>query len=86
MVGTPIVGACLIMVLFLRQYTLKRTVVRAGDEEKGTADVSAEVHGEGIREEKMREPMNDTGDDFKTTIDDVDEKRSLEGDDVTVIT
>ncbi|KAF9052922.1 MFS general substrate transporter [Panaeolus papilionaceus] len=34
LVMTPIVGACFIMVLFIRVYSLKRTIVRAGDVEK----------------------------------------------------
>ncbi|KAF8798178.1 MFS general substrate transporter [Phlegmacium glaucopus] len=81
MVGTPIVGVCLIMVLFMRHYTLQRTIVRAGDVEKDAAGVPGEpeqVNGEEHPEEKASEPTDDT------KIDDVDEKRSVEGDDVTV--
>lgn len=35
-VMTPIVGAGFIMVLFVRKYTLQRTIVRSGDEENAT--------------------------------------------------
>ncbi|EAU88799.2 membrane transporter [Coprinopsis cinerea okayama7 len=35
-VMTPIIGVAFIMVLFLRKYTLKRTIIRAGDEETAT--------------------------------------------------
>jgi len=52
LVMTPILGACFILVLFLRKYTLKRTFVHAedqktatgaGDLEKGRGGDSAEV-------------------------------------------
>jgi len=72
----------------MRHYTLKRTVVRAGNAEEGTSDVLGEPgqgNGEGHTEEKASEPTKGTGEgDIMTTITDIDEKRSVEGDDVTV--
>jgi len=72
-VGTPMAGACLIMVLFMRHYTLKRTVIKAEDVEK--AAVSGEPD-QGNRqehsEERTNEPSSDN-DDIKTV--DADDKR-----------
>ncbi|GLB34845.1 putative membrane transporter [Lyophyllum shimeji] len=36
LVMTPIIGACFVMVLFLRGYSLQRTIVRSGEPEKPT--------------------------------------------------
>jgi len=84
LVSAPTAGACLIMVLFLRQYSLRRTIVRAEDVEKANAGIPAEPEN---REELSEEQAtkNDNGDDDikTTTVVDTDEKRSLEGHDVT---
>uniref|UniRef100_A0A8H7Y510 Major facilitator superfamily (MFS) profile domain-containing protein n=1 Tax=Psilocybe cubensis TaxID=181762 RepID=A0A8H7Y510_PSICU len=47
LVMTPILGACFVMVLFLRNYTLARNIVRAGPKEKEKQDVEK---GAGERE------------------------------------
>jgi MFS family permease len=88
LVSTPTAGACLIMVLFLREYSLKRTIVRAEDVEKAAAAIPAEPEQEENPEERESEPTNDNGDDDlkTTTVVDTDEKQYLEGHDVTVIT
>lgn len=39
-VGTPIIGVGFFLVLFVRRYTLDRTIVRNGDPEKGKAEAS----------------------------------------------
>ena len=72
------------LVLFLRHYTLKRTVIRAEDVEKAgvPAEPDQAIEKE-HSEERASEPSNDNGeddDDIKTV--DVDEKRTLEGHDV----
>jgi hypothetical protein len=70
MVNTPIICACLIMVLFVRHYTLQRNVVRAGDMEKGTVEVLSEPeqgNAEGHPEEKASEESTNFNDaDIKT--------------------
>ncbi|TFK30129.1 MFS general substrate transporter [Coprinopsis marcescibilis] len=49
-VMTPVVGVSLIMSLFIKQYTLNRTIVRTGDEEKGTPGTnSVDEKGEGSK-------------------------------------
>jgi EmrB/QacA subfamily drug resistance transporter len=76
-VGTPMAGVCLIMVLFLRHYTLKETIIKAEDVEN--AGVSGEPDQGNVQEhseERTNEPSNDN-DDIKTIA--TDEKRTLEG-------
>ena len=68
------------LVLFMRHYTLKRTVIKAEDVEK--ADVSGEA--DQGNEERTNEPSKDNGDDDEIKTADVDEKRTLEGHDVDV--
>jgi hypothetical protein len=68
------------LVLFLRHYSLKRTVVRAEDVENATAGISTgePKQIEEYREERVSEPANDSRDDIMTTTAiDVDEERSL---------
>ena len=70
------------LVVFLRHYTLKRTVILAADVEK--AGVPGEPdQGKGVEhsEERASEPSNDNGDDDDVKTVDVDEKRTLEGHD-----
>jgi hypothetical protein len=76
------------LVLFLRHYSLKQTIVRAEDVEKATAGISGEPEqgtGEEHPEERVSEPTNDNGDDDikTTTVVDTDEKASFEGHDIT---
>jgi len=79
MVGTPMAGACLIMVMFMRHYTLKRNVIRAEDVEK--AGVPREPNqGNEHSEDRASEPSNDNGDDDDIKTVDVDENRTLEND------
>ncbi|KAF8911966.1 MFS amino acid permease [Gymnopilus junonius] len=69
LVMTPILGACVIMVLFIRKYTLKRTIVRAeqdkktpeGDLEKGQITIE-DAQGAAAPEisEKERDPRLST--------------------------
>jgi len=76
MVSTPMAGACLIMVLYMRHYTLKRIVVLAEDVEKaGVPGEPDQGNGE-HSEERASEPSNDNGDDDIKTMIDVDEKRT----------
>lgn len=72
------------LVLFLRQYSLQRTIVRAEDVEKASAGIPAEPENREDHSEE-RATKNDNGDDDikTTTVVDIDEKRSLEGHDVT---
>ena len=51
-VTTNFIADCSIVVLFLRQYTLKRTIVRAGDKEKVSPDASVDVEKGGVIEDK----------------------------------
>ncbi|KIM48915.1 hypothetical protein M413DRAFT_438091 [Hebeloma cylindrosporum] len=57
LVMTPILGAAFIMVLFLRKYTLARTIVHADDQEKekASADVEKGPGRDGSDETKERE-------------------------------
>ncbi|KAF8163478.1 MFS amino acid permease [Crassisporium funariophilum] len=82
LVMTPILGASLIMVLFIRKYTLVRTVVRA-DDEKNDASVAAGGDIEkGPEEVDTKETIPASGpsgteeDDVKTVDD--QERRSIE--------
>jgi EmrB/QacA subfamily drug resistance transporter len=71
LVMTPILGACIIMVLFLRQYTLKRTIVHAGDKEKAA---------EGDVEKGTPSPEEDVEEVVAENDSEKDEKTALGGD------
>ena len=73
----------LYLVLFMRHYTLKTTVVKAEDVEKAGVPVLERDHGNG-EEERTNEPSNDNGDDDDIKTVDADEKRTLEGHDVDI--
>jgi hypothetical protein len=68
-------GGCRYLALFLKKYTLKRTIVRADDEENGeavtTVDVDNKLDEESKRDEKQDGKETPTKDD-----------RSLEAPDV----
>jgi hypothetical protein len=69
------------LVLFMRHYTLVRTVVKAEDVEKaGVPREPVRGNGEDHSEERASEPSNDN-DDTKTIND---ERRTLEGHDVDI--
>jgi hypothetical protein len=73
------------LVLFMRHYTLKRTVVKAEDVEKtGVAGEPDQGNGEEHSEERTNEPSNDNGEDDDIKTVDVDEKRTLGGHDVDI--
>ena len=66
----------LCLVLFLRHYTFKRTVLRAEDVEKGEPE---EGNGDKHLEERTSEPTdNNEDDDARTAVDDVDEQVETE--------
>ncbi|KAF9013990.1 major facilitator superfamily domain-containing protein [Cyathus striatus] len=90
-VMTPIIGVGFIMVLFVRKYTLKRTVVQAGakkDVEKGSEAASpAETSGDGdSASQEARRDVKDTtpidSDETKTVLD---EKRVSSSDEIKAI-
>ncbi|TCD70578.1 hypothetical protein EIP91_002608 [Steccherinum ochraceum] len=64
---TPFLGAGLVMVLFVRGYSLARTTVRAGADDVEGGVTSAD-------EEKTRESNKDDAEDAATTVGDVDVK------------
>ncbi|CAA7271543.1 unnamed protein product [Cyclocybe aegerita] len=75
LVMTPMLGACFIMVLFLRVYSLKRTTVRAG-EQTMAADGDDPEKGTIGEAEQSRSPIAGE-DDSKTELDvSVDNARS----------
>ena len=69
------------LVLFMRHYTLKRTVVKAEDVEYAGVSLEQRI-GEEHSEERTNEPSND--DDIKTVDAASDEKRTLEGHEVDI--
>lgn len=75
-VMTPIVGVSFIMVLFLRKYTLKRTVIRVGEEEEKAKDVE-QGSASPVADEKREEETRASGDK------DDQERRSTEKEDMT---
>ena len=74
------------LVLFKRNYTLKRIVVKAEDVEiTGVGGEPDQGNGEGNSEERTNgEPSNDNGDDDDIKTVDVDEKLTLEGHEVDI--
>lgn len=78
---------CHHLVLFLRHYTLKRTVMLAEDVEKAVV-LEESDQGSGKEysssEDLASEPSNDNGNDDDVKVVDVDEKRSLEGRDAGI--
>ncbi|KDR73516.1 hypothetical protein GALMADRAFT_614600 [Galerina marginata CBS 339.88] len=79
LVMTPIVGACFIMVLFLRNYTLKRTVVHAeekdkaaeADVEKGPVEEDVATQADSEKNEKALERDSMVTEEKKGEMDDV---------------
>jgi hypothetical protein len=68
------VGLNFNLVMFLRHYSLKRPVIRAGDVKKGRADIPGEPE-QGTEGKWASEPMNDnSGEDIRTvTVVDADQ-------------
>ena len=72
------------LALFMRHYTLKRTVVKAEDVEKAGVHVEPDKgNREEHSEERTNEPSNANGDDDDMKTVDVGEKRTLEGHEAT---
>ena len=80
---TQLMFVCL--VIFLRHYTLKRTVILAEDVEKAGVPAEPDQGNEKEHpEERASEPSNDNGEDDDIKTVDVDEKRTLEGHDFDI--
>ncbi|KAG5647265.1 hypothetical protein DXG03_000800 [Asterophora parasitica] len=73
LVMTPLVGASFVMVLFIRKYSLDRTVIRNGDPEKPEVDPELGAVDADTKEDDYQPPTASVADD-----DTVREKRSLE--------
>ncbi|KAI3610723.1 membrane transporter [Moniliophthora roreri] len=90
-VCTPIVGVGFLMVLFLRRYTLKRTIVRGGDdktkvndEEKGVPQAATPSSEDVHSDVKMAEaPTKDAAPRYTKSLDEkrpVEDERKTDGD------
>ncbi|RXW18730.1 hypothetical protein EST38_g7128 [Candolleomyces aberdarensis] len=62
-VATPVVGLSFVMVLFLKKYTLKRIIVKAGDEESGSGASSPTQTAGSALDESRREKVDESDGD-----------------------
>ncbi|KAF9475844.1 MFS amino acid permease [Pholiota conissans] len=83
LVMTPIVGISFVMVLFVRVYTLKRTIVRAEDKDKATP---SDLEKGGSGEENIEPTENEGGNDARGSTEKDKTGEMDTSDDITVMT
>jgi len=79
-VTTNFIADCSIVVLFLRQYTLKRTIVRAGDKEKVSPAALVDVEKGGVIEDKTEHEVPED-EPAKQEVTESDRSSTEKGDD-----